>query len=97
MMTRWMPAAKDGFQVGQTAKARSGYRVQSLLKGRDRQCGLYLTNTSPLDWSKSHVSWTLRTQVLPFRIGIHYIDRVVGGPSRCYPVGRRTLPNLPRG
>ena len=24
MMTRWMPAAKDGFQVGQTAKARLG-------------------------------------------------------------------------
>jgi hypothetical protein len=24
--------------IGQTAKARSGYRVQSLRKGRDRQC-----------------------------------------------------------
>jgi len=26
-----------GFQVGQTAKARSGYRVQSLHVGRNRQ------------------------------------------------------------
>ena len=27
--------------IGQTAKARSGYRVQSLRKGRDRQCRTY--------------------------------------------------------
>src|ERR1700721_2514567 len=31
-------AGADSFQVGQTAKARSGYRVQSLRRGRDRQC-----------------------------------------------------------
>jgi hypothetical protein len=29
-------ATKDGFQVGQTAKARSGRRVQSLRKGHGR-------------------------------------------------------------
>jgi hypothetical protein len=38
---------RDSFQVGQTAKARSGYRVQSLRNGRDRQYGTYLTDTRP--------------------------------------------------
>ena len=31
----WRPGQ---LPIGQTAKARSGYRVQSLRKGRDRQC-----------------------------------------------------------
>jgi hypothetical protein len=31
----WRPGQ---LPIGQTAKARSGYRVQSLHKGRDRQC-----------------------------------------------------------
>lgn len=30
-------AAGDGFQCGQTAKAREGHRVQSLPEGRGRQ------------------------------------------------------------
>jgi hypothetical protein len=34
----WRPGQ---LPIGQTAKARSGYRVQSLRKGRDRQCGTY--------------------------------------------------------
>ena len=34
-------AAEDNFQSIKTAKARSGYRVQSLRKGRDRQCRHY--------------------------------------------------------
>jgi hypothetical protein len=40
-------AAGGSFQVGQTAKARSGYRVQSLRKGRDRQCRTYLIQYPP--------------------------------------------------
>ena len=35
-------AAGAASKVGQTAKARSGYRVQSLRKGRDRQSRRYL-------------------------------------------------------
>ena len=34
-------AVEDNFQSIKTAKARSGYRVQSLRKGRDRQCRDY--------------------------------------------------------
>ncbi len=45
-----MDAGGQGsFQVGQTAKARSGYRVQSLRKGHGRQrfSSEELTNHSP--------------------------------------------------
>lgn len=38
---------RDSFQVGQTAKARSGYRVQSLRKGRDRQCRTHVNEDPP--------------------------------------------------
>jgi hypothetical protein len=46
---------QSSFQVGQTAKARSGYRVQSLRKGHGRQrfSSEELTNHSPSadqDW-----------------------------------------------
>ena len=34
----WRPGQ---LPIGQTAKARSGYRVQSLRMGRDRQCKTY--------------------------------------------------------
>jgi len=34
-------AAEDNFQSVITAKARPGYRVQSLRSGRDRQCRDY--------------------------------------------------------
>ena len=34
----WRPGQ---LPIGQSAKARSGYRVQSLRKGRDRQCRTY--------------------------------------------------------
>jgi len=34
-------AVEDNFQSVKTAKARPGYRVQSLRKGRDRQCRDY--------------------------------------------------------
>jgi hypothetical protein len=37
-MCIWRPGQ---LPIGQTAKARSGYRVQSLLMGRDRQCRTY--------------------------------------------------------
>jgi hypothetical protein len=40
-------AAGAASKVGQTAKARSGYRVQSLRKGRDRQCRTYLIDSHP--------------------------------------------------
>ena len=38
----WRPGQ---LPIGQTAKARSGYRVQSLRKGRDRQCRTYPIHT----------------------------------------------------
>ena len=37
----WRPGQ---LPIGQTAKARSGYRVQSLRKGRDRQCRTHPIN-----------------------------------------------------
>jgi hypothetical protein len=54
-------AAGAASKVGQTAKARSGYRVQSLPKGRDRQCQTILSIAVPLEWSKVHDSSTVRT------------------------------------
>ncbi len=46
-------AAGAASKVGQTAKARSGYRVQSLHKGRDRQCRTYLIDCRPTRVVKS--------------------------------------------
>jgi hypothetical protein len=40
--------ARIASKVGQTAKARSGYRVQSLRKGRDRQCSHNLARMAVL-------------------------------------------------
>jgi hypothetical protein len=42
--------------IGQTAKARSGYRVQSLRKGRDRQCRTYPIHTVPSELVKIALS-----------------------------------------
>ena len=53
-------AAGAASKVGQTAKARSGYRVQSLPKGRDRQRRTILSIAVPLEWSKVHDSSTVR-------------------------------------
>jgi hypothetical protein len=38
LSSRCTSGGRGQFPIGQTAKARSGYRVQSLRKGRDRQC-----------------------------------------------------------
>jgi hypothetical protein len=38
----WRPGQ---LPIGQTAKARSGYRVQSLRKGHDRQCRTHPIHT----------------------------------------------------
>jgi hypothetical protein len=38
--------------IGQTAKARSGYRVQSLRKGRDRQCKTNLIHATSAELVK---------------------------------------------
>jgi hypothetical protein len=54
-------AAGAASKVGQTAKVRSGYRVQSLREGRDRQCQTILSIAVPLEWSKVHDSSTVRT------------------------------------
>ena len=40
----WRPGQ---LPIGQTAKARSGYRVQSLRMGRDRQCKTYPIHVAP--------------------------------------------------
>jgi hypothetical protein len=45
---RCASGGRGSFQVGQTAKARSGYRVQSLRKGLDRQCRTYVNKDPPL-------------------------------------------------
>jgi hypothetical protein len=45
-MRIWRPGGN--FQVGQTAKARFGYPVQSLRTGRDRQCRTHVNNDPPL-------------------------------------------------
>src|ERR1017187_3743593 len=45
----WRPGQ---LPIGQTAKARSGYRVQSLRKGRDRQCRTYPTHAAPSELVK---------------------------------------------
>ena len=45
----WRPGQ---LPIGQTAKARPGYRVQSLRKGRDRQCGTYPNTRRPSELVK---------------------------------------------
>jgi hypothetical protein len=48
-MYNWRPGQ---LPIGQTAKARSGYRVQSLRKGRDRQCKTNPIHVSPSELVK---------------------------------------------
>jgi hypothetical protein len=45
----WRPGQ---LPIGQTAKARSGYRVQSLRKGRDRQCRTHPIHAAPSELVK---------------------------------------------
>jgi hypothetical protein len=45
----WRPGQ---LPIGQSAKARSGYRVQSLRKGRDRQCRTYPIHAAPSELVK---------------------------------------------
>lgn len=54
------PGGRDSFQVGQTAKARSGYRVHSLHIGRDRQCRFIVIECSPLNRPRLYVLWDAR-------------------------------------
>jgi hypothetical protein len=57
-MYNWRPGQ---LPIGQTAKARSGYRVQSLRKRRDRQCKTNPTHVSPSELVKT---------ALPFYIAV---------------------------
>jgi hypothetical protein len=72
-MYNWRPGQ---LPIGQTAKARSGYRVQSLRKGRDRQYETNPTHVSPFELVKIALpfctavdltkSVLCRTRELPF-------------------------------
>src|SRR5450755_3082959 len=69
-------AAGAASKVGQTAKARSGYRVQSLPKGRDRQCRRYLKYIAAPEsgqkcspWPRSFISTTDQVLKMALRHG----------------------------
>ncbi len=63
----WRPGQ---LPIGQTAKARSGYRVQSLRKGRDRQCRTYPMHAAPSELVKIALPfWSIsRYELQPDRI-----------------------------
>jgi len=48
--------------IGQTAKARSGYRVQSLRKGHDRRCRTHPIHVAPLSTDQNRTSARHRRQ-----------------------------------